>query len=658
MKIRSSLLTIITILSLLFFTGFLLEAQIPVVKSTEKVIVRGNTYYIHTVVKGQTSFSIAKAYSITVETLHAENPEAVYGLKEGQSLKIPVVVSGEPVVVPQRTKDTAKYIYHAVAPGETIYSLSRRYDIPTAAILEANSGISPDDIPIGYELAIPRKEFKTESVSLEPQQSEEFTLYRVKQGESLSSISRKFKVSSRELRRMNGGLIFPRAGELIRIPGKHIVDETGAITLDTISVDTLVHVIEIDSAFVSLRSLETTDISNMRGKVDIAVMLPLFLAENSARTDVDTTLSHSRRVRQRPFTWIYPPSVTFLEMYEGILLAAEDLRNSGLDVNLYTYDTRASLATVESIIASGSLRAMDLIIGPIYSFNLEAVTRYANEHNIPVVSPVPLHNTEILLGNPDLFVVNPSISTIQEKLAIDVAQHYESNIVFIYSDTSIFEQENTAFRDMVLRELNYKTTPENINFKQVPFRSWSSTSSDTLNRLDHSMNPLKENVIILGTTDESALHETVMNLHTLMKRYNLKIVGYPEIRNLEINIDLNYFCDLEIALYSPFRVDYSRNNVNRFLLRYRNTFKTEPSESSFAWTGYDITTFFVSGLAVHGKRFLNNPEMHNPELLNSKFDFKRGSSDDGFENKGLFKLKYTKEMELIIVEEPVNGIIK
>ncbi len=657
MKICTRLLTIITIFSLQLFTGFILEAQVPIVKSTEKVIIKGNTYYIHTVAKGQTSFSIAKAYSVSVETLHSENPEAVYGLKEGQTLKIPVVAE-EPVKETPRVRDTGKYIYHPMAPGETIYSLSRKYDISTSAIMEANPGISPDDIPVGTELAIPKKEFKTESVSLDPQQTEEFTLYRVKEGESLSFIARKFNVTSRELRRMNGGLIFPKPGDLIRIPGKHNLDDMGVIKIDSIIADTLVQVIEIDSALISLRTHELTDISILKGKLDIAVMLPLFLSENSVRSEIDTTAANTRRVRYRPFSWIYPPSVTFLEMYEGILLAAEDLRKSGLDVNIHTYDTRASLQTVEGIIASGKLRNMDLIIGPIYSFNLEAVTRYATEDNIPVISPVPLQNIEIMHNSPTLFLVNPSIYTIQEKLAIEVAQHYESNIVFIYSDTSIVEQENLAFRDMILRELNYKTAPENISFKQVPFRSWSSTSSDTLNRLDHAMNPLKENVVILATEDESAIHETVMNLHNLMKRYNMKIFGYPAVRNLEINIDLNYFCDLEISLYSPFRVDYTNANVNRFILNYRNTFKTEPSETSFAWTGYDITTYFVSGLAMHGKRFLRNPEMHNPELLNSRFDFRRSSSSDGFENKGLLKLKYTKEMELMTVEEPRNGIIK
>jgi len=657
MKICARFLTIITIISLQILTGFILEAQVPVIKSSEKVIIKGKTYYIHVVEKGQTSFSIAKAYSVTVETLHSENPEAVYGLKEGQTLKIPEVVE-ESVKDNPRVRDTGKYIYHPMAPGETIYSLSRKYDISTNAILEANPGISPDDIPVGTELAIPKREFKTESVSLDPQQTEEFTLYRVREGESVSFIARKFNVTSRELRRINGGLIFPKPGDLIRIPGKHVIDEKGLIILDTISADTLVHVIEIDSAFLSLRTLDITDISSMRGKVDIAVMLPLFLEENSVRSEVDTTSSNSRRVRYRPFSWIYPPSVTFLEMYEGILLAVQDLRDSGLDVNLYTYDTRASLHTVEGIIASGKLRNMDMIIGPVYSFNLEAVTLWANEYGIPVISPVPLQNTEVLKNNPSLFVVNPSISTIQEKLAIDVAQHYESNIVFIYSDTLIVEQDNMAFRDMILRELNYKTTAENISFKQVPFRSWSSTSSDTLNRLDHAMNVFKENVVILATEDESAIHETVMNLHKLMKRYNLIIMGYPAIRNLEANIDLNYFCDLEISLYSPFRVDYTKRNVNRFLLNYRNTFKTEPAETSFAWTGYDITTFFVSGLALHGKRFLSNPEMHNPELLNSRFDFRRSSPFDGFENKGLLKLKYTKDMELITVGEPINGNIK
>jgi len=657
MKIRPTILIIFSLILFQLFNGLLLEAQVQVVKSNEKVIIRGTPYYIHTVLKGQTSFSIAKAYSVSVETLHRENPDAVYGLNEGQTLKIPVVTEELPKVN-KTPRDTDKYLYHTISAGETIYSLSRKYDVATTLIIEANPGLELNDIPLGSEIAIPKREFKSESVSLNIQQSEDFTIYKVQNGESINSISKKFGVSARELRRLNKGLVFPGPGDLIKIPGKHNFNEMGAIVSDSIYADSVAIVTEIDSSLLLLKSVGITEISNLRGKIDIAVMLPLFLDENSVRTDIDTTLAQSRKVRTRPFSWVYPPSVSFIEMYEGILLAVEDLRNAGLDVNITTYDTKADLRTVKNIIASGDLRSMDMIIGPVYSYNLEEVIFYANDHNIPVISPVPLQNTSVLIDNPSLFVVNPSIYTTQEKLANEIGEHFESNIVFIYSDTSIVEEENSRFRDLILTELSYRTTPENINFKQISFRSWSSLPNDTINRLDHAMSPLKENVVVLAMDNESALHETIMNLYKMMKNYRMTIVGYPVIRDLEPNIDLNYFCDLGIGLYSPFRVDYKNEDVLRFLQKYRTTFKTEPSEASFAWSGYDITTFFASGLALNGRRFLSHPEMHNPDLLSSRFDFRRSSTSNGFENKGLFRLEYTKEMELIIVENAYSNEIR
>jgi LysM repeat protein len=646
---------LITLILFRLLSADIIVAQVPVIKSTEKVIIRGNTYYIHTVAKGQTSFSIARAYSISVETLHGENPEAVYGIREGQVLKIPVVVVEEEKKE-TRPRDTEKYIYHTLAAGETIYSLSRRYDVSQALIEQANPGLAINDMPIGMELAIPKKELKTEIVSLETAPQEEFTFYRVRQGENLSYISRKFGVPTRELRRANGGLLFPRANDIIRIPGRHTVDAGGVITQPTVR-DTAGVVVEEEVFLPSVRSEFFTDISAMRGKVDIAVMLPLFLAENSNRIEADTT-GNTRRIRERPFTWIHPRSMSFLEMYEGILLAADDLRKSGLDVNIHTYDTRADLETVDNILATDGLRNMDLIIGPIYSFNVERVVSYAARYNIPVISPVPLRNNMVLQGNPELYVVNPFLKTVQERLAVTIAQHYESNIVFIYSDTATVDNESLAFRDMIMSEIAFKENTGPVSLKQVLFRSISKAPLDTLNRLSHALNPFKENIIVLATEDESALNETIMSLHTLSRRYNMTVFAYPSIRGLEQNIEISYFCELGINFFAPFRIDYSDDNVKRFLLNYRNTYKTEPSETSFAWVGYDITTWFVSGLALHGNRLMHDPAVHNPRLLHSQFDFRRSSSANGFENKGLLRLKYTKDIELVKVDEPSNGINK
>ena len=49
-------------------------------------------------------------------------------------------------------------------------------------------------------------------------------------------------------------------------------------------------------------------------------------------------------------------------MYEGILLAADTLRALGLNVNVYPYDIKSDTIELTSLIKSGKLADMDLII--------------------------------------------------------------------------------------------------------------------------------------------------------------------------------------------------------------------------------------------------------------------------------------------------------
>jgi len=96
--------------------------------------------------------------------------------------------------------------------------------------------------------------------------------------------------------------------------------------------------------------------------------------------------------------------------------------------------------------------------------------------------------------------------------------------------------------------------------------------------------------------------------------------------------------------------------VIQFNRDFRRKFFTEPGELSYAWLGYDILYYFLSGLAIHGKEFISHPEIHNPDLLHTEFDFRRKSIYDGFENYKLFPVKYGKEYEvrLELEEYPVQ----
>jgi hypothetical protein len=80
-------------------------------------------------------------------------------------------------------------------------------------------------------------------------------------------------------------------------------------------------------------------------------------------------------------------------------------------------------------------------------------------------------------------------------------------------------------------------------------------------------------------------------------------------------------------------------------------FMTQPSEASYAWQGYDIAYYFLSGLSVHGKDFIRTPWMHRPDLLHTEYDFVRKTSMDGFENHKLYLIHFTKDFEVILADD-------
>jgi len=66
--------------------------------------------------------------------------------------------------------------------------------------------------------------------------------------------------------------------------------------------------------------------------------------------------------------------------------------------------------------------------------------------------------------------------------------------------------------------------------------------------------------------------------------------------------------------------------------------------------GFAIGFYFLSGLNVHGKEFISFPGMHNPDLLQTRFDFLRKEAGAGFENQKLFLVRYTKDYEVKLIE--------
>lgn len=106
----------------------------------------------HTIEKKETLYSISKEYGVTVEELTKANPGIENGLKEGQTIRIPV--SGK-VAVPEKEAPKNGKI-HQVEAKETLFGISRKYNVSVDDIKKANPQLI-DGLKEGMEIVIPEK---------------------------------------------------------------------------------------------------------------------------------------------------------------------------------------------------------------------------------------------------------------------------------------------------------------------------------------------------------------------------------------------------------------------------------------------------------------------------------------------------------------------
>jgi membrane-bound lytic murein transglycosylase D len=195
----------------------------------------------HRVRAGETIGGIAERYQTTVAVL-----------REINQLRGNTIRAGEDLVIPHATQSLATYTQsadaraarqqstprngerraHTVQAGETLWSLSRRYDVDVRSLASWNSMAPGDVLGIGRELVVwtaPPAAIAagaTAQASLVRSDSaagfaatntiREIT-YVVRRGDSLSSIARRFKVSVGKIVEWNTG-----AGDKYLQPGQRL----------------------------------------------------------------------------------------------------------------------------------------------------------------------------------------------------------------------------------------------------------------------------------------------------------------------------------------------------------------------------------------------------------------------------------------------------
>lgn len=135
------------LLTMFFLSNFAVFSQEKIIK--------------HTVSKGETIFKIAKEYQVSVNEIYELNPSSKKGIQIKAVLLIPNKNQNNLKSNPEITV-VSNTINHKVLPKETIYGLSKKYNISSEVIYQYNPTLATNGLKVDQELKIPNTSFNNE----------------------------------------------------------------------------------------------------------------------------------------------------------------------------------------------------------------------------------------------------------------------------------------------------------------------------------------------------------------------------------------------------------------------------------------------------------------------------------------------------------------
>ncbi|MDR1600063.1 MAG: LysM peptidoglycan-binding domain-containing protein [Oscillospiraceae bacterium] len=153
--------------------------------------------------KGDTLYSLAQRFGVTLEEILAVNPgltpeklqpdDVVCVPKHGSVAPPPVTPPTPPSVCPGSTA-------HVIQKGDTFYTLALWYGVTIEAIKALNPSVDPNNLTIGQTVCVPGTQPTTPTAPCKP------TVHCLQCGETLFSVAKKYGVTLADLFAANPGL--------------------------------------------------------------------------------------------------------------------------------------------------------------------------------------------------------------------------------------------------------------------------------------------------------------------------------------------------------------------------------------------------------------------------------------------------------------------
>ena len=562
------------------------------------------SYFLHTIEKGQSLYSIASMYNISQADIVKLNPGSDDKIYVGRALRIP-----------RTDANTQKETFHTIAPGETLYRLTVKYNVSAKAICDANPGLSAENFRIGQVIQIPSATDETTVTATTPElsgistgnssvqapvQSRCRDMHKVKRKETVFSVSREYGISEQELIAANPELKKGmKKGQYLCIP------YPSATTMQPTAPKEDPYAIPPSNNELFRKSKEAPQaISTIKA----ALLLP------------------------------FQEDKRMVEYYEGFLMAVDSLKRTGTSIDLYVYDCGKDVSTLNTILAKNEMKNMNVIFGPMHQQQIKPLSTFAEKNDIRLVIPFSSKGEEVF-NNPAIYQIN----TPQSYLYSEVYEHFTRqfpNAHVIFIEPTSEDKEKAEFISGMKQELKSK----GMSMKTV-------NENATKDMLKEALRSDKDNIFIPTSGKNVMLIKILPQLILLVRdtpEQNIHLFGYPEWQTYTRD-HLESFFELDTYFYSSFYTNTLFPAAIQFTNNYHKWYSKDLVSKfpSYGMLGFDTGFFFLKGLSRYGSELENNLPKMNLTPIQTGFKFERVNNWGGFINKKVFFIHFTKNFELV-----------
>ena len=318
-----------------------------------------------------------------------------------------------------------------------------------------------------------------------------------------------------------------------------------------------------------------------------------------------------------------------VDFYSGALLAARDLGNKGIRMEINAYDIAGGKLSYSMV------NNADVVLGPVSEADVMAAARMANVGRY-VISPLEPRTAGMADTLRVIQAPTPARAQAEDAVRWAVADMVPGDSLVLIREKGKTPGETAQALIKALKESGHR---------------YATISYDLLDGLQiqpvfvEKSSPNATTRYLIASDEESFVNDAVRNINLMAyKKQAVALYGPSRLRSYATieTENLHNVCSHVSATY---QTDYMSPSVQAFIMAYRALYGAEPNQ--FAFHGYDCLTYFVTMCSRYGRNWFQRLPAESGHGLQTDFSFGLAPRA-GQVNQAVRRVIYTPEFETVL----------